>query len=269
MRGGAFDSVVEGAAAFSRPGAEIPSSMAIGSATFGRMTDLRLAAVFAGRPSVLGHRRDQPILSAIVKDPVTAPELTLTQLNLDGDEQADLSVHGGVDKAVYVYPNAHYEAWEADGFDVEIGHFGENLTVSGADETTVRIGDVWAWGDALVQVSQPRSPCFKLAMRTGRKDVVPGMIDSGRCGWYLRVLRPGTVPTGGALTVVETDPDAPTVGEVHLVAFANFAQLERPQAEAGVRLAERVLATPALAPSYGGGIRSAVDRWRLRHANAS
>jgi hypothetical protein len=83
------------------------------------------------------------------------------------------------------------------------------------------------------------------------------------------VLRPGTVPTSGALTVVETDEDAPTISEVHLIAFANFAQLERPQAEAGIRLAERVLATPALSPSYSGGIRSAVDRWRLRHANAS
>ncbi|MDT8911332.1 MOSC domain-containing protein [Amycolatopsis sp. PS_44_ISF1] len=230
------------------------------------MSDLRLAAVFVGRPSVLGHRRDQPILSAIVKEPVTAPELALTELNLDGDEQADLSVHGGVDKAVYVYPSAHYPAWTADGFDVELGHFGENLTVSGADEATVRIGDVWAWGPALLQVSQPRRPCFKLAMRTGRKDVVPALIDFGRCGWYLRVLRPGPVPTSGALTVVETDEAAPTVGEVHLIASANFARLERPQAEAGIRLAERVLATPALSPAYGGGIRSAVDRWRLQHA---
>jgi MOSC domain-containing protein YiiM len=230
------------------------------------MTDLRLAGVFAGRPSVLGHRRGRPVLSAIVKDPVSAPELTLTQLNLDGDEQADLTVHGGVDKAVYVYPSAHYDAWVADGFDVGLGHFGENLAVSGADETTVRIGDVWAWGEARLQVSQPRQPCFKLAMRTGRKDVVPGMIDSGRTGWYLRVLRPGTVPTGGALTVVETDAGAPTINQVHLVAFANFAQLERPQAEAGIRFAERVLATPALSSSYRGGIRSAVDRWRSRHA---
>ncbi|MEW2505695.1 MOSC domain-containing protein [Amycolatopsis sp. CA-161197] len=230
------------------------------------MTTLELAGVFVGRPAVLGQRRERPVLSAIVKDRVAAAELELTRLNLDGDEQADLSVHGGVDKAVYVYPAQHYAAWAADGFDMELGAFGENLAVSGADESRVRIGDVWEWGDARLQVSQPRQPCFKLAMRTGRKDVVPALIDSGRCGWYLRVLRPGRVPTSGAVRVVESDAQAPTVAEVHLIAFANFAQLEPRIAQAGVERAEKILATPALSPSYSGGIRSSVERWRLRNA---
>ncbi|HWD01936.1 MAG TPA: MOSC domain-containing protein [Amycolatopsis sp.] len=228
------------------------------------MTTFELAGVFVGRPAVLGHKRDKPVLSAIVKAPVAEPELDLTRLNLDGDQQADLTVHGGVDKAVYVYPAGHYAAWAAEGFDVEMGAFGENVTVAGADETRVRIGDVWEWGDARLQVSQPRQPCFKLAMRTGRKDVVPALIDSGRCGWYLRVLKPGRVPTAGAVRVVESDPGAPTVEEVHLIAFANFAQLEPRLAEAGVRQAEQILATPALSQSYSGGLRSKTREWRGR-----
>ncbi|WP_407641722.1 MOSC domain-containing protein [Amycolatopsis panacis] len=156
-----------------------------------------LESVYIGRPALLGHRRGLPVLSAIGKARVEQPELALSELNLDGDEQADPTVHGDVDKAVYAYPAEHYRDWRADGYEVALGDFGENLSLSGVAEDEVRIGDVWAWGEARVQVSQPRSPCFKLAMRTGRKDVVPAMIDTGRCGWYLRVLEPGTVPTSG------------------------------------------------------------------------
>ncbi|OXM65525.1 MOSC domain-containing protein [Amycolatopsis vastitatis] len=226
---------------------------------------MRIAGVYVGEPSVLGYRRERPVLSAITKAPVTAPELTLTELNLDGDRQADLTVHGGVDKAVYVYPSEHYPAWAADGFEASQGGFGENVSLTGVTEDDVRIGDVWAWGDALVQVSQPRQPCFKLAMKTGRKDVTPLMIDSGRCGWYLRVLRPGTVPTSGALEVVERS-DGPTITEVYLVSFANYGQLPPDKVEAALDLADRVLATPALSASYRDGVQSTVDRWRARRA---
>lgn len=226
---------------------------------------MRIAGVYVGEPSVLGYRRERPVLSAITKAPVTAPELTLTELNLDGDRQADLTVHGGVDKAVYVYPAEHCPAWVADGFEASPGGFGENVSLTGVTEDDVRIGDVWAWGDALVQVSQPRQPCFKLAMKTGRKDVTPLMIDSGRCGWYLRVLRPGTVPTSGALEVVERS-DGPTITEVYLVSFANYGQLPPDKVEAALDHADRVLATPALSASYRDGVQSTVDRWRARRA---
>ncbi|MGW4065836.1 MOSC domain-containing protein [Amycolatopsis sp. NPDC004747] len=226
---------------------------------------MNVDGVFVGEPSVLGYRRERPVLSAITKARVTAPELNLTELNLDGDRQADLTVHGGVDKAVYVYPTEHYPAWAAEGLDAEPGGFGENISLSGATEDDVRIGDVWAWGDALVQVSQPRQPCFKLAMKTGRKDVTPLMIDSGRCGWYLRVLRPGTVPTSGAVELVER-ADGPTITEVYLVSFANYGQLPEDKVAAALDLADRVLATPALSASYRGGVQSTVDRWRARRA---
>ncbi|WIX85616.1 MOSC domain-containing protein [Amycolatopsis sp. DG1A-15b] len=226
---------------------------------------MNVDGVFVGEPSVLGYRRDRPVRSAITKARVTAPELTLTELNLDGDRQADLTVHGGVDKAVYVYPAEHYPAWAADGLEAEPGGFGENVSLTGVTEDDVRIGDVWSWGAALVQVSQPRQPCFKLAMKTGRKDVTPLMIDSGRCGWYLRVLRPGTVPTSGPIEPAER-ADGPTITEVYLVSFANYGQLPEDKVEAALDLADRVLATPALSASYRDGVQSTVDRWRARRA---
>jgi MOSC domain-containing protein YiiM len=226
---------------------------------------MHVDSVYVGEPSVLGHRRDRPVLSAITKARVSAPELKLTELNLDGDRQADLTVHGGVDKAVYVYPAEHYAAWREDGFDASVADFGENVSLSGVTEDDVRIGDVWAWGDALVQVSQPRSPCFKLAMKTGRKDVTPLMIDSGRSGWYLRVLRPGTVPTSGAIELVER-ADGPTIAEVYVVSFANYGQLPEEKVGAALDFAERVLSAPALSASWGTGVRSTVDRWRARRA---
>jgi MOSC domain-containing protein YiiM len=221
--------------------------------------------VYVGEPSVLGYRRERPVLSAITKALVTAPELKLTELNLDGDRQADLTVHGGVDKAVYVYPAEHYPAWEADGFEASPADFGENISLTGVTEDDVRIGDVWAWGDALVQVSQPRQPCYKLAMKTGRRDVVPAMIDSGRSGWYLRVLRPGTVPTSGAVELVER-ADGPTITEVYLISFANYGQLPPENVEAALDFADHVLAAPALAAAYRHGVQSTVDRWRARRA---
>ncbi|GAB3397073.1 MOSC domain-containing protein YiiM [Amycolatopsis echigonensis] len=216
---------------------------------------LSLNEVYVGEPAVLGLRRDTPVLSAIRKTRVDAPELALSELNLNGDRQADLTVHGGPDKAVYVYPAEHYPSWTGEGYDVAHGDFGENLSVRGMLEDETRIGDVWAWGDAIVQVSQPRNPCFKLAMRTGRKDVVPAMISTGRCGWYLRVLRPGTVPTAGPLDLIER-AEEPTVSEAFLASSANYAQQDVRE------LAERVLASTALPKTYLAMIQSKVDRTR-------
>lgn len=222
--------------------------------------------VFVGRPSVLGMKRDVPVYSAIAKSRVEAPSLMLDEINLAGDDQADRSVHGGVDKAVYVYPSTHYAAWAEQGFPVVAGDFGENASVTGADEYDVRVGDVWAWGDALVQVSQPRTPCFKLAMKTGRKDVIPAMIDSGRSGWYLRVLRTGEVPTSGRMTLEERDPVNPTIAEVYVASFTNVAWLEEDRRDAYWSLLDRVLAAPALSRQYRDGLESAKRRREERNA---
>ncbi|MEV6906443.1 MOSC domain-containing protein [Amycolatopsis sp. NPDC051071] len=230
------------------------------------MSTLELNEVFVGRPSVLGVKRDIPVYSAISKARVEAPFLKLDEINLAGDDQADRTVHGGVDKAVYVYPAAHYAAWSALGFSAVAGDFGENLSVAGADEYDVRIGDVWSWGGALVQVSQPRTPCFKLAMKTGRKDIIPAMIDSGHSGWYLRVLRTGEVPTSGTLTLEERDPVNPTIAEVYIASYTNVAQLDDDRRTAYWSLLDRILAAPALSRQYRDGLESAKRRWEERNA---
>ncbi|MFD6067002.1 MOSC domain-containing protein [Amycolatopsis lurida] len=230
------------------------------------MSTLEVNEVFVGRPSVLGMKRDVPVYSAIAKSRVEAPSLKLDQINLAGDDQADRTVHGGVDKAVYVYPATHYAAWAEQGFPVVAGDFGENASVTGADEYEVRVGDVWAWGDALVQVSQPRTPCFKLAMKTGRKDVIPAMIDSGRSGWYLRVLRTGEVPTSGRMTLEERDPVNPTIAEVYVASFTNVGRLDDDRRDAYWSLLDRVLAAPALSRQYRDGLESEKRRREERNA---
>ena len=174
-----------------------------------------LIAVNVAQPEVIGTRRGKPVSSAIKKRrTVTDGTLTLTETNLDGDRQADLRVHGGPEKAVYAYPSEHLPRWNAELQPDEPfgpGTFGENLTTAGWLETEVRIGDVWAWGDARLQVCQPRYPCFKLAMATERPQVGKRMLETGRNGWYLRVLQPGEVPVAGPITVIERGPDDATV----------------------------------------------------------
>lgn len=207
---------------------------------------LVVGQVFVGRPSLLGEQRGRPVMSGIRKDPATTETLDLGPTGLDGDGQADLSVHGGVDKAVYVYPSEHYRAWEQDGFALADGRVGENISTQGRTEAEVRIGDVWRWGEALLQVSQPRAPCFKLGMHTGRKDVIPAMQRTGRCGWYLRVLETGTVPTRGPMELVEGDDAGPTVAALFAATFpqpANGADLD-------VDEVRRMIATPTLAQRW-------------------
>ncbi|WP_216217149.1 MOSC domain-containing protein [Amycolatopsis aidingensis] len=212
---------------------------------------MTVSGVYTGEPSVLGTRRDEPVYSAITKARRTEPELELGPTNLEGDRQGDPSVHGGPDKAVYAYPVEHYAGWTADGFALAAGSVGENISFAGCDERSVRIGDVWEWGTALLRVSQPRTPCYKLGMKTGRKDVITAMIDSGRCGWYLTVLRPGRVPTSGPIRVVQREDGGPTVAEVFRLTFLARAELDDAQRES----AERVLAAPLLAEQYRATLR--------------
>src|SRR3954464_5000654 len=127
---------------------------------------VEVATVNVGGPQVLGEQDPQRIYSAIAKQPVAnGTVLWLSLFNLAGDSQADLSVHGGPDKAMYAYPSEHLPAWSAE-LDEPLGSapFGENLSTTGVLESDVNIGDVWQWGGAYLQVCQPRSPCFKLAL---------------------------------------------------------------------------------------------------------
>ena len=171
-------------------------------------SEVQLVSVNVGLPRVIGTTRwGKPIRSGIVKQPVPAASIYLDTLNLDGDRQADLTVHGGRDKAVYAYPVEHLPLWNDElGTDFGLGTFGENLSTMGWLEDDVYIGDVWAWGEARLQVCQPRSPCYKLATITGRPDLLKRLVRTGRTGWYLRVLQPAIVPVAGPIQVMERDP---------------------------------------------------------------
>lgn len=137
--------------------------------------------------------------TGIYKESVTG-RIMLYRFNLDGDQQADLTVHGGSDKAVYVYPSEHYPVWQAEFPDrlLPYGMFGENFTTAGLDERSVHIGDQFRIGGAVVEVTQPRMPCYKLGIRFERPEMVKRFHASGRCGFYLAVLREGEVGTGDA-----------------------------------------------------------------------
>ena len=209
---------------------------------------IEVRSVQVGRPSVLGTTHaGEEVTSAIVKrpvDPVATPTLPLSTINLEGDDQADRTVHGGPDKAVYAYSADHLADW-ADELqrDVGPGWFGENLTVAGATEGDVCIGDRWAWGDAVLEVCQPRSPCFKLTMRTQVRDIARRLTGSGRCGWYLRVVEPGSVAVAGPITVVARDPGRVSVLDAHLAMWLRPSDPDR---------IARVLTVAALA-----------DEWRI------
>ena len=169
----------------------------------------RVASLRVGGIRPLGP---EAVPSAIVKHPVAA-RVAVGPLGLDGDAQADLSVHGGPDKAVYAYPWARYADW-ATAFPALAARFvaggmGENLTIDGLVEDDLCVGDVHGIGDALLQVCQPRQPCFKLALLLGEPRVAKHMVRTGHCGWYYRVVRPGTIGAGDAVTLVERpNPDA-------------------------------------------------------------
>ena len=207
---------------------------------------IRIQTVRVATPAPLGD----DLVSAIAKRPVTDDELDLTRLNLAGDDQADRSVHGGPDKAVYAHPSEHLPNWAVDLDDdsiraAEVSPFGENLSTAGATEATVNIGDVWAWGDARLQVCQPRWPCQKLTVHRANPKVGPLMRSTGRTGWYLRVLEPGTVPTSGTIQV-ESHPGGVTVADAH-EAMLDRRLADRSLVERVVGLGD-VLATEWSAP---------------------
>lgn len=157
------------------------------------------------------------VSTAIFKEPVNGPVRVRT-LNLEGDRQADLTVHGGVAKAVYVYPSEHYPFWRSELPDIDFpfGAFGENLTTTGLLEHEVRVGDVLSIGTAEFAVTQPRMPCFKLGIRFGRADMVKRFMRAGRSGIYLRVTREGVIRAGDAIALIARDERAMTIADVFL-----------------------------------------------------
>jgi MOSC domain-containing protein YiiM len=155
------------------------------------------------------------VLTSIFKAPVDR-RLHVTTLNLEGDAQSDLSVHGGIDKAVYAYPSEHYEYWhrELPEADLPWGVFGENLTTEGLIEADVRIGDRFRVGSAEFVVTQPRMPCYKLGIRLGRPDIVKRFLKSGRCGFYFAVTLEGEVGAGDSIERIASAQEGLTVADV-------------------------------------------------------
>ena len=190
----------------------------------------------------LSHITVKPIHTGIFKVPVNG-RVALSRFNLDGDGQGDLTVHGGVDKAVYAYPHEHYGHWrrELQLDNLTYGQFGENLTVEGMLEDCVHIGDIFRIGSALVEVSQPRVPCFKLGLKMGMPTFPKQFLASERSGFYLRVLETGEVGAGDAIERVKVGQKRLTVKAVHHLLYFDSGNLER---------IHEVLSIPALAVSW-------------------
>ncbi len=183
---------------------------------------MKLVSINAGGPREIewGGRR---VRTSIFKDPIAGP-VRVGKLNLAGDEQSDLTVHGGVDKAVYVYPSEHYPYWREQLPDMELpwGAFGENLTAEGLSEKEVKIGDRIGIGSAKFAVTQPRLPCFKLGIRFERPDMVKRFHQSGRTGFYLAVLQEGEISAGDSIDwLPEGQPSVSVANIVRLYTVEN------------------------------------------------
>jgi len=177
----------------------------------------------------------------------------VSSLNLEGDKQSDLSVHGGPEKAVYAYPCEHYEYWrrELQAPDLAWGAFGENFTTEGLLERDIRIGDRIRVGSAQFLVTQPRMPCFKLSVRFGRDDIVKRFLHSGRLGFYLAVVREGDVGAGNSLEFVDRDEHGVTVADI-----ASLYASDRDNED----LLRRAVDVPALPESWKDYLRKRVVR---------
>jgi MOSC domain-containing protein YiiM len=174
----------------------------------------KIVSVNIGLPChVIWHGNE--VATGIFKEPVEG-RLFLRKLNLDGDRQADLTVHGGEHKAVYCYPQEHYAYWKKEllGYDLTRGHFGENFTTEGLLEDAIHIGDRFSIGSAEIVVTQPRLPCYKLGIRFQSDAMVKRFLASKRSGFYLAVTREGEVGAGDEIKEVSHDPNHVSISEI-------------------------------------------------------
>lgn len=198
---------------------------------------MKLISVCVGLPREVTWKK-KSVTTSIFKQPVNR-RVMLRTLNLDGDGQADLTVHGGVEKAVYAYPMEHYAYWrqELPDEDLPWGAFGENLTIEGLLETKVNIGDRFRIGTAIVMVTQPRFPCFKLNLKFGRDDMVKRFLNSRLSGIYFSVVVEGEIGAGDEIELVSRDENNVTVADIVQIYVR----------EADENLVRRAVQVPALA----------------------
>ena len=175
---------------------------------------MKLLSINVGGPREVASN-GKIVRTSIFKDPVSGP-VRVSKLNLAGDEQSDLTVHGGVDMAVYVYPSEHYPYWRKQLPEVEFpwGAFGENLTTEGLSEKEVKIGDRLGIGSVKFVVTQPRLPCYKLGIRFGSPDMVKRFHQSGRPGFYLAVLQEGEISAGDTIDWLPEEQPSVSVADI-------------------------------------------------------
>jgi len=186
---------------------------------------MKLISLQVGRPRLVEYN-GEPVATGIFKEKVQGPVMLRT-LNLDGDRQADLSVHGGPSKAVYAYPSEHYDYWKKElpgdylqGSDLPYGMFGENFTTEGLLEDKVNVGDRFRIGATEVMVTEPRLPCYKLGIKFGHSDMLRRFLQSRRTGFYFAVLKEGLVKAGDAVRLLSRDENDVTIADiVRLYAF--------------------------------------------------
>ncbi|HKU82745.1 MAG TPA: MOSC domain-containing protein [Candidatus Nitrosocosmicus sp.] len=173
-----------------------------------------MVSVNVGLPKQVSYGKRQ-VVTSIFKEPIEG-RVKVTTLNLDGDAQADLSVHGGLDKAIYSYSEEHYKYWKEvyPTIVMPFGMFGENLTTQGLNEDTVNIGDQYQIGSSRLVVTQPRMPCYKLGIKFGRMDILEKFINSQRPGIYYKVLQEGDLGTGDNITLLHKDKNNVTINDI-------------------------------------------------------
>lgn len=182
---------------------------------------MKILSVNVGLPRLVEYR-GEPVATGIYKESVGG-RVAVNKFNLEGDAQADLRVHGGYSKAVYVYPSEHYEFWreELPEMTLPFGMFGENLTSEGLTETDVFIGDRLQIGTAEFLVTQPRQPCFKLGIRFGRSDIIKRFAQSGRSGFYLAIAKTGELEAGDEIKWLEHEENGTSIAKINREKF-NF-----------------------------------------------
>jgi MOSC domain-containing protein YiiM len=220
---------------------------------------MKLLSVNVSRPREVAHG-SETVTTGIFKEPVEG-RVMLGTLNLDGDGQADLVGHGGIYKAAYAYSVENYEYWKRElrRADLTFGEFGENFTVEGMLEDEIHVGDVFRVGGALVEVTQPRVPCYKLGIKMGLPQFVKMFLASCQVGFYLRVLEEGEVGAGHVFHRIKTDPERMTVREIcHLLYFD-------PENLEGARKALRIRAlSPGWRQSFGERLAKAAASIKFR-----
>ena len=202
-------------------------------------------------------RGEEAVSTGIFKEPL-AGRVKLRTLNLDGDRQADLSVHGGPEKAVYLYPSEHYEFWRRELPDMNLpwGMFGENFTTTGLLETETNIGDRFKIGSAELMVTQPRMPCYKLGIRFGRTDIIRRFLASERSGFYLSVSKEGEVAAGDEFELIEKNATGVRVVDVTRLYSSD---------KSNVDLLRRAIATEALPASWRSYFQERLKKLTDKH----